>query len=239
MRKCAALLLITCLVISSLLVILPVSLAQTKPAAPTFTVEYPGEYAQTYLKIKNQPFTSYTSNGGTVNLYYQARYKDPYGDEWWFISYAPSEYVKQTDQEYSIINIGARDGEKIDVQVRALVGTVTWIPHYISNYGYWEFEGVEGDWSDTQTVPLNQPTSSHTAALPVNTPPVNTSTANPNPSTSKPLDTDNPSLFGLVSWICIALVVLFCAIVVLLAIIAVVLWKKKVSQFNNTLNADA
>jgi hypothetical protein len=41
MRKCTVLVLITCLAVSSLMMILPVSIAQTKPATPTFTIEYP------------------------------------------------------------------------------------------------------------------------------------------------------------------------------------------------------
>jgi len=232
MRKCVVLLLVAVLVVSSLLMILPVSLAQTKPAKPTFTIEYPDEYDQYYLKIKNQPFTPYTNNGATVNLYYQARYKDPHGDEWGFINYSPSEYVKQIEsQEHSIITIGARDGQEIDVQVRALVGTVTWVPHYISIYGHWEFEGVESDWSNTQTVPLNQPTSSPTSSFPVNTSPTK-----PNPSTPNQSNIENPGLFGFASWVGVALVVLLSVVVVLLVIIAVALLRKNVSQFNSSLN---
>jgi hypothetical protein len=235
MRKCTVLVLVTVLVASSLMVVLPASLAQTKPATPTFTIEYPDEYAQHYLKIKNQPFAPYTSNGATVNLYYQARYKVPNGDEWWFINYAPSEYVLQTDsQDYSIITIGQRDGHQIDVQVRALVGTITYVPSHLGiMYGYWEFKGVESDWSSTQTVTLNPPTSLPASPSSSNTP---YPSATQNPSSPNQPNTDSPSLFGLASWIGIALVILLCVVVVLLAIIAAVLWKKNVSQFNSSLN---
>ncbi|MCL1969867.1 MAG: hypothetical protein FWF66_00095 [Candidatus Bathyarchaeota archaeon] len=227
---------------SSLLVILPTSLAQIKPDIPTFTIEYPDEYGQSYLRIKNQPFTPYTNNdGNAVNLYYQARYKDPHGDEWWFINYSPSEYVKQIEsQEYSIITIGMRDGQAITVQVRALVGTVTWVPHDISIYGYYKFEGVEGDWSNTQTVPLNGSASSPTASLPV-TPPVNTFPANTPPTNTKPLtpnpsNIDNSNLFGSTSWVGVTVVMLLSVVVMLLAIIAMAAWRKNGSQFNNTSN---
>ncbi|MDR2719227.1 MAG: hypothetical protein LBC03_00245 [Nitrososphaerota archaeon] len=203
--------------------------SETKPAKPTFTIEYPDEYAQYYLKIKNQPFTPYTNNDGAIiNLYYQARYKDPSGDEWWFINYSPGEYVKQIEsQEYSIITIGMRDGQKIDVQVRALVGTITWVPNYISIYGYYTFEGVEGDWSNTQTIMLNQQTF-----LPTLVPSPNTSypSITQDPLSSNQPNVDNSGLFGFALWVGVVVGV------VLLVIIAVILWRKSVSQFNSFLN---
>jgi len=72
---------------------------------------------------------------------------------------------------------------------------------------------------------------------PENTPPSNTSPANnPNPSTPNKTNTDNFGSFGLASWIGITLVVLFGVIVVLLVIIAIVMWRKNVPQFNSSLN---
>jgi len=80
---------------SSLLAILPASLAQTKPAVPTFTIEeiynpydvpptyttdpytgetiltnsgYHVENKTTYIKIENQPFTQYIVNDSTIDL---------------------------------------------------------------------------------------------------------------------------------------------------------------------------
>ena len=119
---------------------------------------------------------------------------------------------------------------QIDIQVRALIGTVTYIPKYVYGFAHYEFDGVEGDWSRTLTVTVDQPTSTPTSSLPSTV-----SQNNSNPSTSNQLDFKN-SLFGLASWIGIALVILFSAIVVLLIIIVVHMRRKSAAQHSSSLS---
>jgi len=55
MRKCVVFVLFAVLVVSSLMVILPTSLSQTKPATPTiFTAGFSVEINSYYVDIKNQ-----------------------------------------------------------------------------------------------------------------------------------------------------------------------------------------
>jgi hypothetical protein len=144
----------------------------------------------------------------------------------------------QTDSQYTMLCIPVfRDGQKLDIQVRALAGSVIHHPGAII-FAQYEFRGVEGDWSNIQTLTFSRPSFAPTVLLPVTAPPVNTSPANQNPSTPNQPNTDSPSLFGFASWIGGAVVVLLCAIVALLAFIAVVLWRKNGSRFINTLNID-
>jgi hypothetical protein len=130
------------------------------------------------------------------------------------------------------------NGQKLDIQVRALIGFVEEVEMWwqIGRPISHQFKGVESDWSNIQTFTLNRsilPTSS----VSQNTPPSNTSPANLNPSTPNKPNADNPNLFGFASWIGVVVVVLLSMVVVLLAVIAVVLWRKNVSQLNSTLNS--
>jgi hypothetical protein len=115
MSRRLALLFITVLVLSSLVMVRSIS-AQSipKPSVPEFTVEYTdnsydvpptygvdqytGEKVVTEygyhvdnrtieFTITSQPFTPYEdANGNNITLYYYFRYKGPYGDDW---SYYP------------------------------------------------------------------------------------------------------------------------------------------------------
>ena len=214
MRKCVVLMLVTVLMVSNLLVILPASLAQTKPATPIFTVEYLGN--EWFLKITNQPFTN-SVNGAVVCLYYEAQVKrQGVDDQWWPAVNIIVPYVMQTDsQQYTMIPFSVHNN--LDVRVRALVGTVIYHPSSVESPAPVpiEFKGVEGDWSETLTV---------TSDLLMSLFPSNTPTySNPNPLTPNPLNTDNSGLFGFASWVNVVLVVLFSVIVVLLAVIVMAL----------------
>ena len=181
---------ITCLVASSLLAILPASLAKTKPATPTFTIEEVSQKTFS-LKIKNQPLMQ-PSDGSTIYLYHQARVKYPYdSDDKWslvksysgtFSSYYDSTYFTQSDSQYTMLYVGSGLSEKIDIQVRAVVGTLAYDESGI------QFSGVEGDWSRTQTLNSNQPT-----LPPTSTPLSNTSypSITQNPLTPNQSNTDN------------------------------------------------
>ena len=243
--------LIAILTTSSLLTSLPISLAQTRPTVPTFTIveisspydvpptyttnPYTGETVlssqgyhvenkTTYLKVKNQHVTQ-PNNGSTLYLYYQYRYKGSYSNNaWHLVPYAPEDYIKQTDSEHTLIPFSAPSGQ-IDVQVRALIGFVTYIPNYMApgGFAYYEFNGVEGDWSNTQTLTFDPSPSS--PVLP--SPP-----SNLDPSTSNQFDSEDTALLGF-RLAEVILMVLLGVIVVLLVIVVVYLRRKNVAQFKN------
>lgn len=109
-------------------VIIPSTIAISKPSAPEFTLEsisYPYDVPTTYttdpfsgetmthpgyhvenktivFKIKNQPFTPYTVNGSEVNLFYQVRMKGHFEtDNWYTIYWEPNKYPKWSTSEYT------------------------------------------------------------------------------------------------------------------------------------------
>jgi hypothetical protein len=255
--------------VSSLLAILPASLALSKPSTPTFTIieisspydippiytinPYTGEnklYSAgvhvenktTYIKIKNQPFTQDPDNN--LSLYYQLRFKGHYLPDEDYYSWQTADFpdylIAQSDSEYTFMpfNYAFQMGDQVDIQVRAVIGG-----YYIHNmYGFNnpQFSGDSySDWSRTQTLTIGSPPSSTvlpSTSNPTNLP-QNTLPSNINPSTPNQPNTDKPDLFGLVSWVGVALVVLFSAIVVLLAIIVVYLRKKSVTQFDKSLDS--
>lgn len=251
MHKYIVSVLIIVLVLSSSSVILPASLALTKPSTPTFTIEeistsydvpptyekdpytgetitkpgYTTENKNTYIKIKNQPFTPVTKDDGSyVKLYYQYRYKGHYSDnnEWQTPPYSDYSFEQSINSEYTLIYLalyraGAEtphEGDKFDVQVRAVIYSrtafeVTWgRPHTEYND-----EQIESAWSSTQTVTYkstDRPATSH---------PSSTSPTNSDSSTSNQFESEK-FLFGL-SLVDVVLVVLFSVIVVLLVFVVV------------------
>jgi hypothetical protein len=228
MRKYIISVLVVALALSSLLAVLPISLAQTKPATPTFAIQQ--ETDGIYLKIRNQSFTPYTNSSGyEINLYYQYRFKSIYASADTPSNWQTSQIeLMKSSAEYITIPLSGWDmWNNTDFQVRLLIGTFT---VRIPAFGFSDpaFEGVTSDWSSTQTLKFYWPISS----TPTSTSPSN----NPTPSTLDQPNTDNHGLFGLALWIGIALVVLFSVIAVLLAVIAVTLWRKKFSHFSNDLD---
>ena len=206
MSKHATLLLITVLTASSLIMARS-ALAKsiTRPSIPEFTVEYVDNsydiaptytidpytnntVTQTYgehvddrtvvITIKNQPFTTFTdSNGNTINMFYNVRYKGTYGQEWtsmfgeraeWAGVYDPyGTYgfpTQDPSSQYTAIIYSLPwnivDG-KMDIQVEALKGYtnrtidpsrahITW-----AVYEY-TFYGKESGWSNTTTITLEE-----------------------------------------------------------------------------------
>jgi hypothetical protein len=217
LNKCEALLLITLLAVSSLLLIGPVS-AQSipKPSVPEFTLRivarpydvpptatidpYTGKTVITQggyhvenksidVVIKNQPFMLYTANGSEANLYYQIQFKGHYTDDWqfyWPNAIGYTDNIPQSGGDYTVISVpigsdGVHAGSetnfpeagKVDFRVKALIGSFTLIPHGNLFSDRIEFNGEEGDWSNTQTITINE-----------TTPTVTPSTSLPSPSTS-------------------------------------------------------
>jgi hypothetical protein len=224
MRKCTVLLFITCLVASSLLVVLPASLAQTtKPSTPIFTIEYPAiievHSGGLYLNITNQPFTPYTDDGSEINLYYEAQIrKQGWVDTSWTPVINTRPYIEQSDTQYTIIDLPI--SQNLDVRVRALLGTVIHNPNNpdAAFTAWYEFKGVENDWSDIQVVTINWPTSA-----PSNTSPANTDTPMPSQLES--------GFDGKVKWtiggFVLLTVIMFVVLVVMVIVMVILLLRKR------------
>lgn len=202
MNKRATLLLITVLAVSSLIIVSS-AFAQsiTKPSIPEFTAEYVDysyDIAPTYttdpytnntviqtygdhvdnrtvvITIKNEPFTPFTdSNGNTINMFYNVRYKGTFGQDWtrvygaersvWYSYGNPDDNYGYKIQNYAsqntVVAITSPAQGKMDIQVEALRGytnrTVIQGHIFMSVVGY-TFYGEESGWSNTKTITLGE-----------------------------------------------------------------------------------
>ena len=131
--------------------------------------------------IKNQPFTSYESNGQIVDFYLNVRIKGSYAENWTIIYNADFGYPTQSKSDYTKISYSLDEyeypfwdnlnqGGTVDFQVEALIGSVHrdastfWAP--------WVFDGEVSGWSNTQTVTVESQTPSpEPTSTPEPTPP--------------------------------------------------------------------
>jgi hypothetical protein len=200
-----------------------VALESTKPGKPIFTIEYPEIIDSSrdglYLNITNPQFTPYTDDGFEINLYYEAQIrKQGWVDTPWIPVINTRPYIEQSNVQYTIIALPISHNN-LDVRVRALVGTVTHNPNNpdAAFTAWYEFKGVEGDWSDIQPVTLNWPTFSPSVLFPSNTSPDNTDSLTP--SSLNP-NFDDKAVWSIAG---VGLLVVVLVVGVVLVIIAVVL----------------
>jgi hypothetical protein len=132
------------------------------------------------ITIKNQPFTPYTltehtgynhetgerrtyDRNSTVNLYYNIEVKGHFGENWKSVdsgdfTYEGRKSNAQLDSEYTVFTIEADDYPKdtvLDFRVRALTGYYVPYGRSVVIFGY-DFFGQESDWSETQTINVNE-----------------------------------------------------------------------------------
>jgi hypothetical protein len=215
----------------------PASSEVTKPSVPEFTLRYvdnsfdvppstsastnpytgetsnittAGHYVENRtieLTIKNQPFTSYESNGQIINFYYNVRIKGYYAQNWTTVYNPDSDFIIQ-DSNYSYTKISdfpysfgedLLQGGQVDFQVEALIGSVN--RDASQSLAPWVFDGQTSGWSNTQTVTI----------------PASAPTATPNTST---FDAGSSVLLGL-DWVGIAIVALLGVVAVLLVFLFV------------------
>ena len=131
-------------------------------------ITHPGYHVENRtieVRIKNQPFTSYESNGQIIDCYLNIRIKGSYAENWTTI-YGPGlGYPTQSKSDYTQISYSLdeyeypfwdnlNEGGTVDFQVEALIGSVHrdastfWAP--------WVFEGETSGWSSTQTVTIGE-----------------------------------------------------------------------------------
>jgi hypothetical protein len=189
------------------------------------------------IAIKNRHFTPYKVSGSYVSTYYQVQYKGSFGSDWHLYRYpgditpiAAASYISQSESDYTVISIPLEvsyenfgnalyflAGEQIDFRVRALVGDM-----YVMNYGvigftdYLKFDGETGDWSGTQTITIDDDASTNTWPFQNSALPTNSSN-----HITYTISADVPQ---------IATFAFVAVIAVLLAVIAVLLYKRGSKQ---------
>ena len=256
MQKHTIKVLFAILMLTNLSMILPTSIAQSKPSVPEFTVKlvdnsydvpptqtidpYKGTITQPGYHVENKEI-EITIKNQNLGVMYNVRTKGHFEQEWRERFYAPpgnSRYPEQSNGQYTVITLHTNmypDGAQVDVQVEAMIGTISWIHDPTAfmaddgSRGGYHFEGSKSGWSKTQTITINKAT-----ATPAPTLPSTTASTNPDSSTPNQSGSENNSGVDLASWVGIMLVVLFSIIVVLLVIIAVGIYMKKGPPFQFT-----
>ena len=83
------------------------------------------------LTIKNQPFTSYESNGQIINFFFNVRFKGYYVQNWTNLYYTEDYIVENYSSAYTKLSysLGRIFGElnpkgQVDFQVEAIIGSV-------------------------------------------------------------------------------------------------------------------
>jgi hypothetical protein len=213
-----SLLLVVILAVSSLMMVESASAQSIhKPSVPEFSLKYvdrsydtqptygldpytgknvvthPSEHIDNRtieITIKNQPFTQFTdsSNGKTINLFYNVRYKGSFGTQWTLLfgeqvetvggSYLQFGYpIQDYSSQYTIIIFhlpnDVRSGQ-MDIQVQAMEGYTNASvvqSHIFTSLVDYIFYGEQSGWTNTQTITIGQ-TSATTTPNPTPTPAV-------------------------------------------------------------------
>jgi hypothetical protein len=228
MRKNATLLLITILTVSSLIMVGSVFAEATpKPSVPEFTLKYvdnsydipptygidqytgekvitsPGYHVdnrEVEFTIKNQPFTPYTdASGNDISLYYNFRFKGPYGNDWTYYPKTDRSYgfytgffpdTSASKSDYTVITVPLHaltnyplgtpeisTGSNVEFQVQAIIGYIEVNHTGMSAGDFYNFTGERSDWSNTQTILISE--SQTPTPSPATTP---TPTSSPSPT---------------------------------------------------------
>jgi hypothetical protein len=207
-------------------------------------ITYPGytvENKTVYIVIKNQPFTPYKNDKGeTMHLYYEYHVRGHYieGEGGW--SLPQPQYYEQSDSEYTLILFkGLPSSGKVDVEVRALIGTLTSRPPLLgfeSGDGfYYRFEGIEGEYS---TITVSSSDLITSTALPSSSSPSNVlpSTTLNTPSSSE--FHNSPVQNPWTTTTMLITIATVCVIVIPTAIIAYQYGKRKTKSVYATGDAD-
>jgi hypothetical protein len=168
--------------------------SEIKPSAPQFTLKLDNSTLE--FTIKNQTFTPfYDSSGNYIDLYYNFRCKQHYGDQWTNYPFAETgqgtlksvngytvmygslspEYPASNSQYTTVsaslwfFDLQSLNASQEDFQVQALIGHIDPIVlSYETDFGYYVFTGQSSDWSNTQTItqPSSSPSPTSTPTVP-------------------------------------------------------------------------
>ncbi|MGE5556766.1 MAG: hypothetical protein ACM3UY_11005 [Methanocella sp.] len=217
------------------------------PKPSSSTDPYTGEMIDTTIPgyhVENKTIDAYITNNGAS--YYNFRYKGHYEDEWNYYPFYPNNELGYFLPDAHAVPFHASTSShtvvslyflpyipvngKLDIQVQALFGDFRAVP-YVHPGGvpggptydfYWE--GEASDWSNTQTITIDE-----------STPAVNPDASFPPPSVS-PSESQSPitspgqsgsqmvAQLGL-DWMQIAMLVTLGVVAVLLALLVVYLFK--------------
>ena len=210
------------------------------------------EWETVTVKINNQPFTPYQTNDGNatqnIDLYYSIRTKGHFGGQWvtsggLYTNYYPANSGQITEVTFFVGSNGpngdsmpnnmvlnVEDGGQVDFEVQALIGYLTPQISVTQSFGvqnYEVFTGIEGDWSNTQTLTIGENTATVTPSASLPSQSVSPS-ENQNPT---PNQSNTQIVFQLgLDWASIAVVVLLGVIAVLLFFMAVFLYKRNIRK---------
>lgn len=134
-------------------------------------VTHPGyrvENRSIEIRIKNQPFTPYVSNGRNITLYYNVSIKGHYEEHWEYI-YNPDDMPTISNSEHTVIPYESEGGAfhltpackllrvpiggQVDFRVEALIGYIH--AEAIGSTSGWFFSGKTSGWSGTQTLTIS------------------------------------------------------------------------------------
>ncbi|MGD6807352.1 MAG: hypothetical protein ACQCN4_10395 [Candidatus Bathyarchaeia archaeon] len=253
--------LVAILTLSSLMLSKPATSQITKPSVPEFTIQltehnsnttyspdpYTGknithvgtEWTTLDVKIKNQPFTPYSENGETIQLYYNIRIKGHYVENWVELYQASDGFAIQDDNsDYTVLSYAASskgayiDGlnvyGQVDFQVKAMIGYIQWSKTY-SGFENYTFIGENSGWSNTQTFNFGDgSTTTNPETMPSSSP---TSTALPsqNPTATPDLSGSQSVTQLGVDWIQVTMIALLVIIAVLFVSVVVFLHKRSIN----------
>jgi hypothetical protein len=152
--------------------------ATTNPYNGQTTITHAGYHVANVsvdITIRNQP--PYTTNYmDGISVWYEIQFKGAYQTNWQ--GYSTAAYSGHTPQQigdYTVISVPINseepinpqgehrsgtitdfpEGGTVDFQVRALIGSFNYILHGGPGFSDWEeFDGEEGDWSNTQTITI-------------------------------------------------------------------------------------
>jgi hypothetical protein len=199
------------------------------------------------ITIKNQP--PYTTNYvDGIFVWYQIQFKGAHQTNWQTYSnnnmetpIAVTTYLPQQMGDYTVISIPINsddplnsngdqpgsvtnfpEGGQVDFQVRALIGDINVKLHGGPGFSDWvEFDGKTGDWSNTQTITIenSSPSVTPSASLP---------SQGQNPTISSSQSSTQIVLQLNVDWQQIALLALLCLVAAVLLVFVVVFLHKRV-----------
>jgi hypothetical protein len=128
--------------------------------------------------IKNQPFTPHAdASGNDISLYYNFRFKGPYGDNWAYYPYTGRLYGQYTGffpdtsaskSDYTVISVSLRSlnspdsptkistGSNVEFQVQAIIGYIEVNHTGLSAGNFYNFTGERSDWSNSQTIFISE-----------------------------------------------------------------------------------
>lgn len=136
----------------------------------TITAAYQDTITYAVVRIKNQAFSPYHSNGQLIELYYYVQSKGHFSNNW-ISDNQFDERVKQSESDYTTIEYDVNNTSpdaQVDYRVAAVTGYIYELDTHANLNRYVDaFATVDSsNWSNTQTIAINYNYSSTTTSPP-------------------------------------------------------------------------